>query len=58
MMIRREDEEGEVIIESVTFTGTNPHADYYPDPNTDVIPQLPGLKIRVIDADSDSKDSK
>ena len=36
----------------------DPHADYYPDPNTDVIPQLPGLKIRVIDADSDSKDSK
>ena len=58
MMIRREDEDGEVILESVTFTGTNPHADYYPDPSTDVVPNLPGLKIRVIDADSDPKDSK
>lgn len=57
MMIRREDEEsGETFVESVTFTGTNPYADYYPDP--DEVPQLPGLKIRVIDADSDPKDSK
>ena len=56
MMIRREDEEsGETTVESVTFTGTNPYADYYTDP--DEVPQLPGLKIRVIDADSDPKDS-
>ena len=58
MMIRKEDEDGEVILESVTFTGTNPYADYYPDPSTDVVPNLPGLKIRVIDAGSDPKDSK
>lgn len=56
MMIRKEDENGDVSVESVTFVGTNPHADYYPDP--DEVPQLPGLKIRVIDADSDPKDSK
>ena len=56
MVIRREDEDGETTVESVTFTGTNPYADYYPDP--DEVPQLPGLKIRVIDADLDSKDSK
>lgn len=57
MVIRKEDETtGETTVESVTFTGTNPYADYYPDP--DEVPQLPGLKIRVIDADSDSKDSK